>query len=126
MSVVSEAKNADPPWTTRKRQKEIFLKMVENSFQERNKLLYSKGKAYSGNTDPFKNFKENAERLGLSKYQVWAIYAFKHIDSISNAIKQDPQNPIDASEGLKGRIHDAQNYLDLLYGMLVEDNLIEH
>ena len=109
----------------KKSKKQRFLDLSTEIHKERTKLLHSKGQSYSGNTDPFKNFKQNAERLGLSKYQIWQVYAFKHIDSISNAIKSNPSSPVDKSEGLKGRIHDAQNYLDLLYGMLVEDNLIE-
>ena len=87
------------------------------------KFLLSKGKAYSGDGDALSNFKRNAERLGLSKYQVWLIYFMKHIDSICNAIKDNPEAPSDQTEGLHGRIVDAENYLDILECLLTEDKI---
>lgn len=85
-------------------------------------LLQSKGEAYSGKEDSLSNFKENGRKLNMSKYQVWAIYANKHIDSINNAIKYDAYSPVDATEGLSGRIIDAINYLVILEALLYEDN----
>ncbi len=87
-------------------------------------IRIKKGKAYAGTGDVFANFKRNAERVGVSKYQIWLVYFNKHIDSITNAIKQQPENPVDESEGLAGRIDDAKNYLDLLAGMLEEDRIL--
>lgn len=81
-----------------------------------------KGDSYAGKSgDALSNFKRNAENLGLTKYQVWAVYFGKHVDSISNAIKHSPELPKDDSEGLRGRIIDAKNYLDILYCLLIED-----
>jgi hypothetical protein len=85
-------------------------------------LIESKGRAYAGDGDSLANFKRNAERLGLTKYQIWATYFNKHIDSINSAIQQNPNNPVDKTEGLKGRIIDAKNYLDILYCLLEEDH----
>lgn len=101
------------------------LKHVNEIFEERKQVLIDKGKSYAGNGDTLANFKRNAERLGLSKYQVWAVYFNKHIDSINNAIQDNPLTPEDKSEGLKGRIIDATNYLDILYCLLYEDDLIK-
>lgn len=84
-------------------------------------LLKDKGEAYSGKEDVLNNFKENGKKLGLSKYQIWAVYANKHIDSINNAIKYNPNKPIDKTEGLRGRIIDAINYLIILESLLQED-----
>ena len=84
-------------------------------------LLRSKGQAYSGNDDVNSNFKKVAELLGLSKYQVWNVYFNKHIFSINNAIKDNPINPQDRTEGLYGRIIDAINYLIILASLLQED-----
>lgn len=84
-------------------------------------LLKDKGEAYSGKEDALANFKDNGKRLGMSKYQVWAIYANKHIDSINNAIKYNPEKPVDKTEGLRGRIIDAINYLIILEALLQED-----
>lgn len=87
-------------------------------------VLLSKGKAYAGEGDSLANFKRNAERLGMSPFQIWAVYFNKHIDSINNAIAQNPDNPIDETEGLRGRIIDAKNYIEILYCLLIEFELI--
>ena len=91
--------------------------------QEERKLLSSKGADYSSVGDCLSNFKLNAERLGLGKYQVWAIYCMKHLDSIFNAIKKTPMSPYASlkSESIHTRINDARNYLGLLECLLVED-----
>ena len=86
-------------------------------------LLKIKGEAYSGKEDSLANFKENGKKLDMSKYQIWAVYANKHIDSINNAIKYNPEHPIDKSEGLTGRIVDAINYLVILNALLDEDEI---
>lgn len=80
-----------------------------------------KGLAYAGTGDTLANFKRNAERLDLTKYQVWGVYFNKHIDSINNAIAQNPGSPVDKTEGLRGRIVDARNYLGILLCLLTED-----
>ena len=85
------------------------------------RLANSKGKSYASEDDSLANFKRNADRLGLTKYQVWSVYFGKHIDSIFNAIKYNPEKPIDESEGLEGRIYDAITYLHILYCLLNED-----
>lgn len=103
--------------------REFFLKLVATRQETRRRLLELKGAAYSGNDDAFNNFKKNGVLLGLTKYQIWAVYFNKHIDSILNAIKARPDSPVDKSEGLNGRIDDAINYLDLLFGMLDEDKM---
>ena len=95
--------------------------LIEKLHQESVSIQKSKGKAYAGDGDTLANFKRNAINLGLSKYQVWAVYFNKHIDSINNAVKANPQFPVDQSEGLEGRIMDAKNYLDILYCLITED-----
>ena len=37
-------------------------------------ITTKKGHDYSGDEDVLENFKRNAERLGLTKYQVWLVY----------------------------------------------------
>ena len=88
---------------------------------EERKLLRSKGLDYAGENDVLSNFKNNAYRLGLSKYQVWAVYFMKHIDAISNSIPRGAEVPMLASESWESRIMDARNYLGLLVCMLRED-----
>lgn len=101
--------------------REEFYKLVTEATSEMMRLLEEKGRAYSGEGDVFDNFKRNADAMGLTKYQVWLVYCSKHFDAIRNAVKQNPSQPIDKSEGLVGRIDDAINYLNLLRGMLKED-----
>lgn len=95
---------------------------VFNTLQnEELKILSAKGADYAGNEDALRNFKINAERLGLSKYQVWAVYAMKHIDAILTAIKTNPNDPARQAETLCGSIMDARNYLGLLVCLRFED-----
>ena len=91
------------------------LQNAENAVSE------SKGNAYAGSVDVLDNFKRNAIALGLTPYQIWAVYFNKHIDSINNAIKANPASPKDMSEGLEGRIVDARTYLGLLFCLLEEE-----
>lgn len=100
-----------------------FTSLLRSRWEARRQLLILKGAAYSGEADCFANFKRNAGLCGVTKYQVWLIYFQKHLDAITNGIKQNPENPVDKSEGMTGRIDDAINYLDLLAGMLEEDRL---
>lgn len=97
------------------------IRFAEALFKERIKVQKEKGKAYSGSEDSLANFKRNADLIGVSKYEVWLIYFMKHIDSIINAIKDNPFEPVDRTEGLRGRIIDAENYLDLLFCLLSEE-----
>jgi len=102
--------------TIKKRQKiakDLFNKCID--------ILIKKGKDYAGNEDCLSNFKRNAERLGLTKYQIWAVYWNKHVDSINNAIKSNPNFPQVESEPLESRIIDLINYEIILLALLLED-----
>lgn len=90
-------------------------------FEKALQIQNTKGKAYAGrDADGLKNFKEAAERTGLSIFQVWAVYATKHFLAIENAIKENPQDPQEKTETMEGRILDAINYLSLLHLLLLE------
>lgn len=97
-------------------------KIIEEIFQECLGVLRDKGADYSGNEDALSNFKINAKRLGMTKYQVWLIYFMKHIDSVCNSIKDNPENPQVHSEPLGGRVTDIINYAAILQCMLEEDS----
>lgn len=101
------------------------LQLARALTESRMTVFEKKGRMYSGlSRDALSNFKRNAEDLGLSKYQVWAVYAFKHIDAIKLAIKQCPDAPKEPTEHMAGRITDAINYLEILFCLLWEDGLI--
>jgi hypothetical protein len=78
---------------------------------------------YASQEDTMANFKRNAERSGLTKYQVWLIYFGKHCDAIFNAVKYHPNNPATEtkSEPLRTRVVDAINYLTILQNLMDED-----
>lgn len=88
--------------------------IIEDLFSECLETMNSKGAAYAGTADILANFRRNAKRLGLAPAQVWLVYYAKHVDTIVNAIKANPENPVDKTEGLKGRIVDCIVYLWLL------------
>jgi len=95
--------------------------IADSIFKECKDILEGKGIAYSGEEDVNNNFKANAKLLGLTKYQILAIYLNKHLDSIMNAIRYRPEYPSEKTEGMRGRIVDAINYLVILQAMMIED-----
>ena len=99
------------------------IEICTTLFDREIEMLTIKGKAYAGEGDSLANFKRNAERLDLTKYQIWAVYFNKHIDSINNAIQQSPDFPVDESESLLGRIVDARTYLGILQCLVEEDEV---
>ena len=84
------------------------------------RILTVKGADYTGGShahDPksrLANFYKNAERLGITPFQSWANYFFKHIDAIETYIKKGAVE----SEPIEGRFHDAVNYLLLGYMLI--------
>ena len=96
-------------------------KIVDELLENCKEVLIHKGIAYSGEIDANSNFKRNAKLLGVTKYQVLAVYLNKHLDGIINAIKANPDFPEEKTEGMYGRITDAINYLTILYSLIVED-----
>ena len=101
------------------------IEICTTLFDREIEMLTIKGKAYAGEGDSLANFKRNAERLGLTKYQIWAVYFNKHVDSINNAIQQSPDSPVDSSEGMGSRIIDARTYLGILQCLMEEDQVEE-
>lgn len=97
--------------------------IVTDLYREAEGIMLAKGKSYAGTgLDSLANFKRNAERLGLTPYQIWAVYFNKHIDSINSAIQGNPQEPVDFSESLRGRILDVINYATILECLLQEQS----
>ena len=97
---------------------EQFIEVVRAARVRQDDLLVRKGIDYTrrGN-DRLSNFKQNAEALGLSPIQVWAVYASKHWDAVMSFIKSGHLE----SEAIEGRIDDLSNYLYLLEALLNEE-----
>ena len=96
--------------------REKFGLILDKLFQEVKDLNLKKGNDYAGNEDVLKNFKVNAERIGITKEVVWAIYFNKHYDALMTFIKDGELK----SEPVEGRVLDMIVYLCLFYGMLCE------
>lgn len=95
--------------------------LISGLYERELSIITTKGFDYSGTEDTLKNFKRNAEILGLTKYQVWLIYFMKHIDAICNSVKTSPTYPTVKSERIDDRILDARVYLGLLECLIYED-----
>lgn len=96
-------------------------KVADDIFRECQEVAVKKGKDYAGEEDALDNFKRNAEKLGLTKYQVWAVYAGKHIDSIFNSIKYSPDYPQVESEPMRERVKDVIVYMTILQALMEEN-----
>lgn len=78
-------------------------------------LTRAKGADYASDADRLSNFKLNGERLGLTEYQIWGVYANKHWDAINAFIRNDGQLE---SEPIESRVHDIIVYSFLLLGLI--------
>ena len=96
--------------------------IIKKTFETIQDLSTNKGHEYSGEDDALSNFKRNAERVGITPMQVWAVFAGKHYDSICTYIKESmSQEKRVLTEPIDGRIDDLITYLLLLKG-LIHDN----
>src|SRR3990172_12413162 len=95
-----------------------FIEFRNKFNEECEDILGTKGEAYTQNSiDRHKNFKANAEKLGLTPLQVWAVYFNKHIDAIIHFIKNNKEGP----EGVRSNMLDARNYIDLGVSLVEEE-----
>ena len=86
------------------------------------RLLCSKAKEYSLDTDRFASFKTGAKLQGITPKQCLLGYATKHIVSISDMIRTNKKFTLDRWEE---KITDAINYLLLLKTLVTEELLME-
>lgn len=94
-----------------------FDSLLADTLQNTAKLLRDKGADYASDVDRLSNFKDQAAKLGLTPYQVWAVYANKHWDAVNAFVRNNGQVE---SEPIESRIYDIINYSFLLLG-LVQD-----
>lgn len=95
--------------------------MVDESIAQMRELLIVKGGEYAGSEDRLANFKRGAGLTGVTAMQVLFIYLSKHYDAIATYIRDEAQGKDRRrSESIRGRVHDAINYLLLLEGLITE------
>jgi hypothetical protein len=93
-------------------------KSVDELIKDCKKVLAGKGRSYSSRDDELANFKDLAKLLGIPPEQVCLVYLTKHIYSIFSIVKGEKYD----TEGLRGRIIDAINYLILLNALHEDRN----
>jgi hypothetical protein len=81
------------------------------------RMSETKGREYARSEDRFANFDRLAKDLQLSREKVLWVYLVKHLDAITNYVKDGHTH---SSEPIEGRIVDAITYLMLLAGMIRE------
>ena len=91
-------------------------KFIEQTFDlsDKKRIEYCRGLQ---DEDVLTNFKSIGERLNIPPGKVLSIYLFKHIDSLTNHIKDGKEY---SDEPIDSRISDIINYL-LLYLCLVNE-----
>ena len=95
--------------------------LLEKTIDQVKFLAKAKGGEYSGDVDRLLNFRRNGVNLELPMEVVWAVYAGKHWDAISQYIKDLHQNKKRTrSEPITGRADDLIVYL-LLFKAMVEE-----
>lgn len=97
--------------------REQFLDSMNDAYTAIRRLNETKGHDYAGNEDPFSNFKQRGEELGLTKEQIWAVYASKHWDAIMTFCREGQVE----SEPIEGRLQDVILYCFLMLGMVADD-----
>lgn len=96
-----------------------FQEFMDAEYGKIFRINASKGHDYAGDDDALSNFKDAAERLGMTPYQIWGVYASKHWSAIETFIKEGDVK----SEPIAGRIHDIILYGFLLLGLLEEEEI---
>jgi hypothetical protein len=89
-----------------------FHEFFAGLLNEARGVMESKAKDYAQEQDAFLNFHTRAEQLGLTREQVWAVFANKHWDALMAYVRNGKVE----SEALRSRIIDVINYVGFLAG----------
>lgn len=100
---------------------ERYSALIAQTISRIESLSKLKGGEYSGDTDRLANFRRNGARLGLPMETIWAVYAAKHWDAITQYV-QDLQVGVQRERGelIAGRLDDLIVYCVLFKAMLEE------
>lgn len=95
--------------------------LVDETIDKIRELSTLKGGEYAGDYDRLANFRRNAEALGLSMEQVWAVYAAKHWDAVMQYVKDIGQRTSRVRlEPISGRLDDLIVYCILMKAIVEE------
>lgn len=92
----------------------LFRQIAIEEIDSLLKISSEKGADYAPDSDELKNFKDAADRLGLTWEQIWGVYAGKHWDAIMTYCREGDIK----SEPIDGRVHDLIVYDLLLLGLI--------
>ncbi len=98
-----------------------YDKLLVETWGTITELSTKKGGEYAGDHDRLENFRRNGARLNLPMEVIWAVYAAKHWDAITQYcadVRVGKTRP--RMESLSGRCDDLIVYLILLKAMLQE------
>ncbi len=99
------------------------IAIIEAATERRMGIMDAKGADYQGEEKEGVNgnFYRNARLLGVSPVLIWAVYFNKHIDALATYVRTGRLE----SEGLRGRLDDIRNYIDIVEAMLVEEGTLD-
>ncbi|HSH24790.1 MAG TPA: hypothetical protein VLA13_04555, partial [Massilibacterium sp.] len=104
--------------------KQKFDKVVKRLTEDRKEVSKGKREDYTGGSDNvLQNFYNQADKLGLTPMQSLAVHMEKQISAVFNYIKTNGQSE---SEPIIKRIGDSINYLELLWGLINEEQPWSH
>lgn len=105
---------------------DAYKRLIDETFETIKKLSDLKGGEYAADVDCLVNFRRNAEKLKLTKEQVWGVYANKHWDALMQYIQDvSTGQSRERAEPPTSRVDDLIVYLLLMKAMITENNLDE-
>lgn len=101
-----------------------FEKHIQELTEDRRSQSKSKRKDYTkGSENVLQNFYNQAKSLGLTPLQSLGVHMEKQMSAVLNYIKTNGQSE---SEPIFRRIGDTINYLELMWGIIVEEEIPSH
>ncbi len=99
------------------------LTIIADAMKRAEKLFAMKNAEYGDKTDILANFRRLADQQGVPLSTAWFFLAGKHIDTISQYVKDVRENKSRSrSEPIRDRIDDLVVYSLLLLAIVAEEN----
>lgn len=99
------------------------LTIIADAIKRAEKLFTTKNSEYGDKGDILANFRRLAEAQGVPLSTAWFFLAGKHLDSITQYVKDARENKIrKRSEPIRDRIDDVVVYSLLLLAIVAEEN----